>query len=101
MTQLTPELLNNTLLAFLTSFIVSIAWILAIFREIEIKNYWWAIVCLMMAIFSVGFAIVYSQVLSGNLESKLAGELYLRSMTKWQSLCLVAVSLRFRGKQCR
>ena len=100
MTQLTPDLLNTTLLAFLTSFVASIAWIIATFRETQIKNYWWAIVCLMMTIFSIGFAFVYLQVLLGNLESKLAGELYLRSMIKWQSLCFVAVSLRFRGKQC-
>ena len=100
MAQLTPDLLSTTLLAFLTSFIASIAWILAVFREVKVKNYWWAVICLVMTIFSVFFAFIYLQILLGNLESRLAGELYLRSITKWQSLCLVAVSLRFRGRIC-
>jgi hypothetical protein len=96
MTQLTPELLTTTLLAFLTSAIMTVAWILAVIREMKSKNTWWAIVCFSMVIFGLGFSAVYFQVLFGNLESRLAGELFLRPMVKWQSLSLVAVSLRFR-----
>lgn len=92
---MTMDVWATTLIALTTSLAAALAWVSAAMCQWNM-NRGWAMLCLTAALLSGWFALVYVGILTGVVDSHVAGQTYLRPAMAALFLLLVAISMRFK-----